>query len=252
MENRAVLNFESKIALITGASQRIGQAIAVTLAHFGMRVAIHYCHSKKQANQTLDSLAAAENFHQIFQADLSQVCQIKNLVTDIESKMGCISVLVNNAAVFYPTPFEETTQEQWEHFQNVNLKAPFFLAQAVAKSMLAIDGGQIINIADCNLQRPAKRFIPYAVSKSGLLTLNAGLAKVLAPKIKVNAIAPGPSTAESSCAEQLNELPNTRAEQTLLQKVGSPQNIANAVLYLLQNDFITGSVLTVDGGASLK
>ena len=254
MGDCSVVNFESKIVLITGASQRIGQAIALTLAKLGMRIALHYHHSAKQADQTLNDLTSFQhspNHHQLFHADLSQVCQIKKLVADIESKMGQISVLVNNAAVFYPTPFEEIAEEQWDHFQAVNLKAPFFLAQAVAKSMRFKGEGKIINIVDSNLQRPAKRFIPYTVSKSGLLTLNAGLAKVLAPKIQVNAIAPGPSTPLSSCAEELNESPNTRSQQTLLQKIGSPQDIANAVVYLLQNDLMTGSVLTIDGGASL-
>ena len=242
------MELKNRTVLVTGAGVRLGQAIAVSLGKQGMRVALHYHQSLEGAKETLELIGEDSEQHGCFQADLRQVSEIELLIQQIEAQMGQIDVLINNAADFFPTPLGEVVESEWDHLISLNLKAPFFLSQLVGTSMLKRGQGKIVNIADVAAERPLPQFLPYCASKAGLVSLTKGLAKALAPAVQVNAVAPGtmlPPPESSSFSQDL------AIERSLLKKMGQPDDIAKAVIYFLENDFVTGTVLPVDGGRML-
>ena len=174
--------------------------------------------------------------------------QVNNLVQKALAHFGHIDVLINNAADFFPTPLGEVVESEWDHLISLNLKAPFFLSQLAGTSMLSRGHGKIVNIVDVAAERPWPQFLPYCASKAGLVSLTKGLAKALAPAVQVNAVAPGtmlPPPESSSFSQDL------AIERSLLKKMGRPDDISKAVTYFLENDFVTGTVLPVDGGRML-
>ena len=242
------MELKNRTVLVTGAGVRLGRAIAVSLGKQGMRVALHYHQSLEGAKETLKLIGGDSNQHGCFQADLRQVSEIELLTQQIEAQMGQIDVLINNAADFFPTPLGEVVESEWDHLISLNLKAPFFLSQLVGTSMLKRGQGKIVNIADVAAERPWPQFLPYCASKAGLVSLTKGLAKALAPAVQVNAVAPGtmlPPHENSSFSQDL------AIERSLLKKMGRPDDIAKAVIFFLKNDFVTGTVLPVDGGRTL-
>ena len=242
------MDLKNRTVLVTGAGVRLGQAIAVSLGQQGMKVALHYHQSMEGAKETLDLMGGDIKQHGCFQADLRQVSKIELLIQHIEEKLGQIDVLINNAADFFPTPLGEVSESEWDHLISLNLKAPFFLSQLVGTSMLKQGQGKIVNIVDVAAERPWPQFLPYCASKAGLVSLTKGLAKALAPAVQVNAVAPGtmlPPPQISSFSQDL------AIERSLLKKMGHPDDIARAVTYFLENDFVTGTVLPVDGGRML-
>ena len=242
------MDLKNRTVLVTGAGVRLGQAIAVSLGQQGMKVALHYHQSMEGAKETLDLMGGDIKQHGCFQADLRQVSKIELLIQHIEEKLGQIDVLINNAADFFPTPLGEVSESEWDHLISLNLKAPFFLSQLVGTSMLEQGQGKIVNIVDVAAERPWPQFLPYCASKAGLVSLTKGLAKALAPAVQVNAVAPGtmlPPPQISSFSQDL------AIERSLLKKMGRPDDIARAVTYFLENDFVTGTVLPVDGGRML-
>ncbi|MGK5094713.1 SDR family NAD(P)-dependent oxidoreductase [Deltaproteobacteria bacterium TL4] len=242
------MELHGKIALVTGAGVRLGQSIAVYLASQGLRVAVHYHRSAEGARQTLSQMKGSSEQHQLFQADLCQLAELYQLVQNVEDSLGPISVLVNNAADFFVTPLGTVTEEQWDHLFMLNLKAPFFLCQRVAQTMQKQKEGKILNIVDVSAKRPWPKFLPYCTTKAGLHSLTEGLAKALAPDIQVNGIAPGTVLPPPSGSEIDQSL---SIEQSLLKRMGSDQDIVQAVAYLLKADFVTGVILPVDGGRLL-
>ncbi len=242
------MEFQEKVALVTGAGRRLGQQIAIYLASIGMRVAIHYNHSEEGAQTTLSQMQGGPDKHGLFSADLGDLSQLKQLIDSVTENLGPISVLINSASVFYPTPPFSVTEEQWDDLFNLNLKAPFFLSQQVGAQMKSQGEGKIINMADVSAYRPWVNFLPYCMTKSGLITLTEGLAKALAPQIHVNAIAPG-TVLPPLPGTELNQ--QASIEQSLLKRIGSAEDIVAAVDYLLHGDFLTGIVLPVDGGRSI-
>ena len=242
------MELKNRTVLVTGAGVRLGQAIAVSLGKQGMRVALHYHQSLEGAKETLELIGGDFKQHGCFQADLRQVSEIELLTQQIEAQIGQIDVLINNAADFFPTPLGEVVESEWDHLISLNLKAPFFLSQLVGTSMLKEGQGKIVNIVDVAAERPWPQFLPYCASKAGLVSLTKGLAKALAPAVQVNAVAPGtmlPPPESSSFSQDL------AIERSLLKKMGRPDDIAKAVIYFLENDFVTGTVLPVDGGRML-
>ena len=242
------MDLKNRTVLVTGAGVRLGQAIAISLGQQGMKVALHYHQSMEGAKETLDLMGGDIKQHGCFQADLRQVSKIELLIQHIEEKLGQIDVLINNAADFFPTPLGEVSESEWDHLISLNLKAPFFLSQLVGTSMLKQGQGKIVNIVDVAAERPWPQFLPYCASKAGLVSLTKGLAKALAPAVQVNAVAPGtmlPPPQISSFSQDL------AIERSLLKKMGHPDDIARAVTYFLKNDFVTGTVLPVDGGRML-
>jgi len=234
------VEIKGKVALVTGGAVRIGRAICENLAGKGAKVAVHYNRSEKEAKDLR---------LETFQADLSNASDIEKLVQEVEKKLGPIQVLINNASIFKKTPLFEIRESDWEKHININLRAPFLLAQVVSKGMLERKQGKIINIADYAAKKPYKDYLPYIVSKGGVVALTKTLAKELAPYVQVNAIAPGPTIPPSYYSENQKE---KVANQTLLKRWGDPKEIANAVCFLIEGtDFATGSVLTIEGGRLL-
>ncbi len=242
------MELKNRTVLVTGAGVRLGQAIAVSLGKQGMKVALHYHQSLEGAKETLELIGGDSKQHGCFQADLRQVSEIELLIQQIEAQLGQIDVLINNAADFFPTPLGKVSESEWDHLTSLNLKAPFFLSQLVGTSMLSRGHGKIVNIVDVAAERPWPQFLPYCASKAGLVSLTKGLAKALAPAVQVNAVAPGtmlPPPESSSFSQDL------AIERSLLKKMGRPDDISKAVTYFLENDFVTGTVLPVDGGRML-
>ena len=242
------MDLENKVALVTGAGVRIGQALAVKLGQLGMRLVIHYHHSEEGANQTIQRLPGKKSRHLVIQADLKDISAIRKLVNKAEKEAGPVSVLVNNAAEFFPTPLFSATEEEWDHLLALNLKAPFFLSQALGEKMKSSGEGKIINMVDVSAERPWRSFLPYCASKAALISLTKGLARALSPEVQVNGIAPGTVLLPP---EHIEMDLTASVENSLLKRIGKAVDIVQAVEYLLKSDFVTGTILPVDGGRSV-
>lgn len=236
-------------ALITGAARRIGAEIARTLHAAGINVIIHHHQSTREA-QTLcrQLLHIRPDSAALLQADLLNA-DASELIHQATTHWGGLNILVNNAALFYPTPVAEATEQQWDALLGCNLKAPFFLSKAAAP-WLAKDNGCIINITDIHGQRPLIDHAIYSIAKAALVAMTQSLAKELAPEIRVNAVSPGAilwpetETSVSIKTEILNKIP--------LQRMGEPADIAAMVLFLAQHaHYISGQVISIDGGRLL-
>ena len=243
-------DLNGKVVLVTGAARRIGAAIVTRLQQNGARVAIHYRSSANEA----DSLATRLNNERAdsaatFAADLLDMEQLSQLISDVMDWAGRLDCLVNNASTFYPTPVGSVTEAQWDDLVGSNLKAPLFLAQA-AVPHLRQHGGTIVNIVDIHAQRPLRNHAVYGPAKAGLAMLTRSLAKDLAPDIRVNGVSPGailwPEDGMSDAAQQ------TILRQVPLQRPGDPADIAGCVLYLMRDaTYVTGQIIAVDGGRSV-
>ena len=248
------MELRGKFVLITGAARRIGREIALNLAGRGALILVHYRRSRSEAGRLKKEIEdlGAEAFPVAADFSLKNkplLPRIRNFVNAIYQKVPRVDVLVNNAAIFYPTPFEKISEKDWDDFHAVNLKAPFFLAREIGMRMMKQGAGKIINLVDWTGLRPPARYLPYAISKAGLVAATRGLAKALAPHVHVNAIAPGPILpAEGSSKKEQKII----ALKTLLKRFGDPCDIAETVRFLVEGgDFITGAVIPVDGGASI-
>ena len=247
------MKLSGKVVLITGAAKRIGRSVALRLAARGAVIAAHYNTGIREARLLKSEIEKQGGEAHLFQADFSfsgkpLLACVKNFLKKVNSELPRIDVLINNAAIFYPTPFGKISERDWDDFLTVNLKAPFFLAHETGKKMLAQKSGKIINLVDWTGERPYPDFLPYAISKAGLIAATKGLAKALAPHVQVAGIAPGPILP----AEKVSPARRKKAvAHSLLKRYGSPEDIAETVRFLIEGtDFITGSILSVDGGAS--
>lgn len=231
------------VALVTGGARRLGRAIAVKFAHEGFNIALHYHRSSEDARGTADDIRHCGVDVALIQGDLASVACAERVVAEAAATWGRLDVLINNAAAFFPTPIGSVTEAQWNTLLDTNLKGPFFCAQAAALAMR--EGGVIINIADTGIDIAWRGYVPYLISKAGVAQMTYGLAKELAPTIRVNAVAPGPILLpdEHSPAER-----ERAARHTLLKRIGGVEAITEAVWYLARADFVTGVVLPVDGG----
>lgn len=243
------MELKNKVALLTGGAVRVGKAIALGLAKEGVKLALHYNRSVDKARHTQSEIESEGGEVLLIQGDFSKVAEIEKVVKTCYDHFNKIDILINNAAIYFRTPFGETSEKQWDDLLSINLKAPFFCAQFTSYFMKKQKSGKIINIADVAGILPWPGFIPYSVSKAGLISITKGMAKALAPEITVNAIASGTVLIQEEVskaeAEQIKNL-------TLLKKIGSPEDIVNAVIFLLKgSDFVTGAVLVVDGGRLL-
>lgn len=238
------MNIEGKVALITGSAKRIGRAIAIELARKGARVGVHFRSDEDEARETLKQVPGGH----LFQAELTDPIAVQKMFQEIEAAVGGLDILVNSASIFAPDTADETTPEEWDAQMNSNAKAPFFVAQHAARLMRPRGHGKIINIADVAGEVIWPGYFPYSISKAALIAVNRGLAKAYAPYIQVNAIAPGPVLFPEYYTEQQKK---SAVERTLLKREGSPQDIVNAVVFLIENDYITGDLIHVDGGRHL-
>ena len=243
------MTLQEKVALVTGSAKRIGRAVANALADRGVHQAVHYRTSKTEAEDAVELFRVLGVEAESFQADLSQVKEVEALAEEVLKRFGRLDILVNNASVFFPSPLGEVTDLQWDVLINTNLKGPFFLAQKVGLAMKAAVGGTIINIGDWAAERPYTGYLPYCISKAGVVAMTKGLAKALAPEVRVNCINPGPVMLPEDLSEAEKE---EVMRKTPLQRTGSPTDIANAVVFLCEGtDFMTGAVITVDGGRTV-
>ena len=250
MNEKPLKGLEGKVALVTGGARRIGRAIALALAEQGAAVAVHYRRSEEDAARTVDEIKGLGVRAETFAADLTKVEAIRGLVAKVESSLGPIDILVNNAAVFDRTPWDKVTEQDWDRFLDTNLKAQFFCAQAVAVGMKERGGGVIINMGSAGGIEVWPAFIPYSVAKAGLQHMTRLLARALAPEVRVNAIAPG--TIVFGDADREDEGNQNSARKAPLGRVGEGRDIAETALFLCTSaKFITGQVFVVDGGHSL-
>jgi len=242
------MELAGRVVLVTGAGRRVGRALAETLGGRGMRVAVHYNGSRAGADDTCRAIAASGGEAAPFQANLTDADAPGRLVDDVVRHFGGLDVLVNSAAVMERTPFGEVTPAQWDAMFALNLRAPFFVAQAAARVM-AERGGVIVNIADLAAFETWPAYVPHGITKSGVVHMTRSLARVLGPSIRVNAIAPGavllPDDWDAAAAARLEST-------TPLRRTGSPADVAGALLYLLGADYVTGETIIVDGGRHVR
>jgi len=237
-----------KTALISGGATRIGAQIVRTLHEDGYKVIIH-CHQSEEIAQALchELNSKRNNSAQVVVADLEDNKAIKKLTQTIKS----LDLLVNNASVFYPTSTENSTIKDWDKIININLRAPFFITTGLSK-VLATNKGSIVNIIDIHSDRPLKNHSIYNISKAGLKMLTKTLAKELAPNIRVNGVSPGSILWPQDLAELSEEEKLNMLDRIALNKQGSTEDIAEAVLFLANAKYITGEVINIDGGRSLN
>jgi NAD(P)-dependent dehydrogenase (short-subunit alcohol dehydrogenase family) len=238
------MNIHGKLALVTGSSKRIGRAIAIELGRRGARVGVHHRarNSEADALETLRMVRDVGGDGEVFQAELTDIHQVDELFEDLKASFHGLDILVNNASVFSSAAVDETTEELWNEQIDSNAKAPFFVAQRAARLM---KDGKIVNLADVAAEKVWPGYLAYSVSKAALLAVNRGLAKAFAPRIQVNAIAPGPVLFPEYYTEEQRK---SAVDRTLLKREGKPQDIVNAVMFLIENDYITGELIHVDGG----
>lgn len=239
-----------KVALVTGAAQRVGAEIARELHRSGLRVVIHYRASAAAATALKDELLAVRpDSAALIRGDLLDSAALPTLVEQARRAWGRLDVLVNNASSFYPTPVGSIGETQWDDLIGSNLKAPLFLSQAAAP-LLAAQQGCIVNIVDIHADRPLKGYPLYCAAKAGLAMLTKSLARELAPAIRVNAVAPGAILWPEHASEEARRAIISR---TALKRQGHPRDIARTVRFLVtEADYITGQTITVDGGRSLS
>ncbi len=249
MENHQ--DIKEKVALITGASRRVGAVIARTLHDQGMNVVLHYLSSHKEAEFLRDQLNNIRPDSAISLAcNLHDIPALAQLIEQSIQPWGRLDALINNASTFYPTPVGAITEEHWDNLIGSNLKAPLFLAQNAASS-LKKSHGCIVNIADIHAERPLKDYTVYSVAKAGLIMLTKSLARELGPEIRVNAVAPGAILWPEKALEE--NVKQRIIAATALKRQGEPDDIARAILFLIRDaDYISGTTITVDGGRTLS
>lgn len=243
------MDLKNKNILVTGGAVRVGRAITTGLADAGARVFCHYF-ADEQAARELASEIRRKGFEiELIQGDLRRLDEISRVVETVVKEGGSIDVLVNNAAIFFRTPLGNISEEEWDTLFTMNLKSPFFCSQCAGNHMRRQGYGKIVNIGDPSGLNPWPGFIPYGITKSGIISMTKGLAKALAPEVQVNCINPGPVMFPGN----YTDADKKRAlDATLLKREGSPHDIAAAVRFLIAgSDYITGSVLNIDGGRSI-
>lgn len=235
-------------ALVTGAGRRIGRAIALYLARRGYHVAVHCNTSRQDAEVLAAEIMQSGGKAAVVQADLGDHQAVMGLMDQAALALGPVSLLVNNASLFEYDHVETATEAGWDSHLDVNLKAPFFLSQTFARLLPENAPGQIINLVDMRVWRLTPHFASYTVAKAGLWTLTQTLAMALAPRIRVNAIGPGPVLPSPRQSEaQFRK----QWEGTPLQRGATPDEIAAAIGFLLDAPAVTGQMIALDGGQHL-
>lgn len=238
----------TKTVLITGAARRIGRAIALAMAADGWQVAVHYRRSQTDAEALVADIRRSGATAAALAADLASSDDVRRLVPHCSELLGPPCCLINNASEFQPDTLATTTPDSWHLHLDINLKAPVFLAQALAQHLPAGVDGNVINIIDQRVWRPSPDFFSYTVSKAGLWAATRTLAQALAPRIRVNAIGPGPVL---KSRHQTDADFATEIGTTLLKRGPSPGEIASAVRFILAAPAMTGQMIALDAGQHL-
>jgi pteridine reductase len=236
-------------ALVTGGAVRLGRAIAEALAYRGANVAIHYRTSRDSANALVERLRSTGVRSEAFEADLADPSQTLKLGEQVEERMGPLDILVLSASEYPERDPATIGILDLERTLRTNLTSPFLLAHQIGFRMQARGSGRIVTLLDWSIGRPDPKYLSYHISKAGLREATLGLARTLAPEVQINGIAPGAVLLPEGTPE---ERARRIAAKVPLRRLGSPEDIASACLYLLEaGDFVTGSVITVDGGRSV-
>ena len=242
------IDLHGTVAVVTGGARRLGKSIGLELARAGCNVVINYRSSAADAETTALAARGIGVRALTVQADVSRADHVARLLDATLSEFGRVDVLVANAGVFRRTPIATLTEADWDDLLNNNLRSAFLCTHRFGLRMRAHGGGAIVTLADVAGLRPWTDYLPYSVAKAGVIALTHALAKELAPSVRVNAVAPGPVL----FPEDLDPTVKQREiNRTLLRRPGDPQHVADAVLALVRNPYITGVVLPVDGGRLL-
>lgn len=236
----------AEIALVTGGAVRIGRAIATGLAEAGFDLVVNYRSSEAPARTLREELGALGRECHLVQADLGIPEDVDRLATEVKTRYGRLDLLVNSAASFHSTAILDTDAEEWDEIHAVNLRGPHLLTRACA-SLLKASAGAVVNIADHMGMKPWVRYGAHSVSKAGLIHLTRIQARALAPEVRVNAVAPGLVLPPEGISPEALE---REVEATLVKRVGTPQDVVEAVLYLARASYVTGQLLAVDGGGT--
>ena len=241
------MELRGRRALVTGAGVRVGRVIAHALMREGVHCAIHYHGSEHGARQTAIEGETMGSRVALLQANLGDAGEARGLAAKAAEALGGLDILVNSAAIMERRRVDETSPADWDRTMNLNLRGAFFVAQGAAAEMK--EGGAIVNIADLAAFERWATYAVHCISKAGVVVMTELMAKTWAPKIRVNAVAPGavllPDDWDESVRRKL-------IETTPLKRLGSPRDVADAVMFLLQSDYITGETLVVDGGRRLR
>lgn len=248
------ISLENHVVVVTGGAKRLGRAIALECARAGAGVAITYKSSRETALQTvreLQEIAPAAKFG-AYQLEVSDAKAVDSFVDEAFGDFGRVTMLVNNAAIFRRTPFDELTESDFDDHIGANLKGPFLLCRAFGQKFKAQGEGHIVNFADIYAARPLANYVPYCTSKAGVVMLTQSLAKALAPDVRVSCICPGtilgPSEAQNDEDDEAQLV-----KRVPMGRMGTPLEIAQTTVFLLGGPrFITGVALIVDGGQSLR
>jgi 3-oxoacyl-[acyl-carrier protein] reductase/pteridine reductase len=243
------MELKSKVALVTGGAIRVGKAITLMLARAGADVVVNYNSSAGPAQETVAEAQALGVAGLAVQCDVSDLAAVQAMVQQVEARFGGVDVIVNAASLFgkikVPTPDLAKDLETWHKVTRISIDGAFYVSNLLAPGMLARGGGAIVNIVDLSVWKPWPGFTAHAVGKAGLLALTQQLALELAPTVRVNAVAPGPVLAPPEYGDAQKA---AIAGRTLLDRWGTPDDVAHAVRFLLEADYVTGEVIYVDGG----
>ena len=239
----------TKVSLVTGAGRRIGRALALALGDTGCRVAVHYNHSEQDANETASLIKAMGNEAITVKADLEDPTQVEDLAVQVNEQLGPIEIIVNNASVFDKVGLKEVSAEELDRHFAINVRAPFLLAKSMNEQLTTGSPGKIISLNDWRKARPTR--FAYGVTKSALSGLTRTLALSMAPNVQVNEIALG---AILPPADIPIDRPRDKITINLgpADRMGSLNEVADAMMMLLKNDFITGETINVDGGRHIN
>lgn len=240
---------KKKVALVTGAGARVGRRIALRLAESGFAVAAHYHTSGSGAAEVVREIRSGGGAAESYRTDFSLVDGAGKLADAVRADFGRIDLLVNSASLWEKTPLAELTETQFDRLMTVNLRSPFFLSLAVGRLMKEQGEGLIVNLLDWSIERPYPGYVPYGMTKAALAAATRGLARALAPEVRVNAVSPGAVLLPEGIGPAESE--EIRAAIPM-KRIGSPDDVAEAILYLLRAAYVTGTILTVDGGRSLR
>jgi NAD(P)-dependent dehydrogenase (short-subunit alcohol dehydrogenase family) len=237
-----------KTVLVTGAAKRLGRAIALDLAAHGWDVAIHYNGSKDDAMSVLAEVKKLGRNATMVQADLGSEKDTADIVARAAKEIGPLTALINSASIFENDDWQTVTRESWDKHLDVNLRAPFVLSQAFARQLPKDQDGAVVNLLDQRLLKPTPEFLSYSLSRAGLGWLTVTLAQALAPRIRVNAVGPGPTL--KATHQSIDNFERER-RSTILEHGSDPEDIVGAVRYLLEARAVTGQMIAVDGGQHL-
>jgi pteridine reductase len=241
-------NLKGRSALVTGAAVRVGRRIALRLSRAGMRLALHVRASRAEAESLVREIEAAGGHARIYVADFEDPEAADGLAREVLTDFGRIDLLVNNASIWPRAPIEAVQARDLDRVLMINLRAPFLLALAIGLEMKRQGGGAIVNILDWSFERPYADQVPYSISKAGLAAATQGLARALAPEVRVNGISPGPVLlAEGMSPAAIDAV----LRAVPLGRLGDPDDVAEGVLYLAGAAYVTGAILRIDGGRSL-